>query len=438
MKGIRLFVICCIVFLLTGCIDNELGDENEDRANVNQNYLNYKQDIYCEWGRESAFYKDRIYYFQSGDEPGIYSMDTRGKDKRSEVYVENIRKLQVRDDGIYYAAPMEGGYPRRYTIYKKDWKSAKAQEYPIMKPQLEYGEENVWDFYIQEDNTIIIIDIYAQIPLMNLIFQVFIVGKDNTLISMSEYEDYLVDYIPKEIEDKRTNIFGYEDLLVMTETGLESRKRDEFSEKYVINMGEANLTIYDGIKNETAFFRNYTVYNKNQMNSMLQTIYGETFVISNRNYLLWVPKNGQTAVQKLELPEITDVRYSVLDGEDLLVIADQDKKQEYIYRVSLETAEIKEAAAIEEGQKVLAVYKDMLYTVSEDALYVYQYGEKGYEEKEHVEWKEKLENTCKLEMSGNVVFVYDVDEKSAEFVLKEYQVLDIFYMQQMVLRSCQN
>ena len=67
----------------------------------------------------------------------------------------------------------------------------------------------------------------------------------------------------------------------------------------------------------------------------------------------------------------------------------------------------------------------MLYTVSEDALYVYQYGEKGYVEKEHVEWKEKLENTCKLEMSGNVVFVYDVDEKSAEFVLKEYQVLDM-------------
>ncbi len=269
------------------------------------------------------------------------------------------------------------------------------------------------------------VDICAEIPWMNLIFQVFIVGKDNTLISMSEYEDYLVDYIPKEIEDKRTNIFGYEDLLVMTETGLESRKRDVFSEKYVIDIGEANITIYDGIKNETAFFRNYTVYNKNQMNSMLQTIYGETFVISNRNYLLWVPKNGQTAIQKLELPEITDVRYSVLDGADLLVIADQDKKQEYIYRVSLETAEIKEAAAIEEGQKVLAVYKDMLYTVSEDALYVYQYGEKGYVEKEHVEWKEKLENTCKLEMSGNVVFVYDVDEKSAEFVLKEYQVLDM-------------
>ena len=79
MKKIRIFVICCIVFLLTGCIDNELGDENEDRANVNQNYLNYKQDIYCEWGKESAFYHDRIYYFQSGDEPGIYSMDTRGK-----------------------------------------------------------------------------------------------------------------------------------------------------------------------------------------------------------------------------------------------------------------------------------------------------------------------------------------------------------------------
>lgn len=211
----------------------------------------------------------------------------------------------------------------------------------------------------------------------------------------------------------------------MTETGLERRKRDEFSEKYVINMGESNITIYDGVKNETVSFRNYAVYNKNGMNSMLQTIYGETFVISNGNYLLWIPKNGQTAVQKLELPEITDVRYSVLDGDDLLVITDKDKKEEYIYRISLETAEIKEESAIEEGQKVLAVYKDMLYTVSDDALYVYEYGERGYEEKEHIEWKEKLKNTSKLEMSGNIVFIYDVDERSAEFALEEYQVLDM-------------
>ena len=425
MKKIRLFIICCAVFLLTGCIDKELGEENEDRANINQNYLNYKQDIYCEWGRESAFYNDRIYYFQSGDEQGIYSMDTRGKDKQLEVCVENIRKLQIRDDGIYYAAPTEGGYPRRYTIYKKDWEANKAQEYSIMKPHLEYGEENVWDFYIQESNTKVVVDIFAEIPRMNLTFQAFIVGKDNALTAMSEYEDYLADYIPKEIEDKRTNIFGYEDLLVMTETGLERRKRDEFSEKYVINMDESNITIYDGVKNETVSFRNYAVYNENGMNSMLQTIYGETFIISNGNYLLWIPKNEQTAVQKLKLPEITGVRYSVLDGDDLLVITDKDKKEEYIYRISLETAEIKEVSAIEEGQKVLAVYKDMLYTVSDDALYVYEYGERGYEEKEHIEWKEKLKNTSKLEMSGNIVFVYDVDERSAEFALKESQVLDM-------------
>ena len=114
-----------------------------------------------------------------------------------------------------------------------------------------------------------------------------------------------------------------------------------------------------------------------------------------------------------------------MDGDDLLVITDKDKKEEYIYRISLETAEIKEVSAIEEGQKVLAVYKDMLYTVSDDALYVYEYGERGYEEKEHIEWKEKLKNTSKIEMSGNIVFVYEVDEQSADFVLKEYQVLDI-------------
>lgn len=128
MKKFKVLFICCTVLLLTGCIDNDLGEKNEDRANVNQNYLNYKQDVCCDWGKESAFYKDRIYYFQNENKPGIYSMDTRGKDRRLEIRVENIRKLQVRDDGIYYAGPIEGTYPGRFTIYRKEWGSAGAKE----------------------------------------------------------------------------------------------------------------------------------------------------------------------------------------------------------------------------------------------------------------------------------------------------------------------
>ena len=426
MKKIRLFIICCIVFLLTGCIDSELGDENEDRANVNQNYLNYKQDVYCEWGKESAFYNDRIYYFQSGDKPGIYSMDIRGKDKRLEVYVENIRKLQVRDDGIYYAAPIDGDYPRRYGIYWNEWESTKAQEYLEIYPDLNYTEGNVWDFFINENDSMIVVDVYDEIPRMNVTFQIFITNAEKKPVVLSGYSIYLENYVLESGKKDTINLFGYDNLLVISRTGLEWRLKYQDglpSERYGIDMDEANTTIFDENRNETVFFRNYAVHNENSMDGILQAIYEETFIVSNGNYLLWIPKDGQTAAQTLELS--TDIRYSVLDGEDLLVITDQDKKREYIYRISLETAEIKEVSAIEEGQKVLAIYKDKLYTISEDALYIYQYCERGYEEKEHIEWKEKLENTCKLEMSGNVVFVYDVDKQSAEFVLKEYQVLDM-------------
>ena len=426
MKKIRIFVICCIVFLLTGCIDSGLGDENEGRANVNQNYLNYKQDIYCEWGKESAFYHDRIYYFQSGDEPGIYSMDTRVKDKRLEVYVENIRKLQVRDDGIYFASMIGENYPRRYTIYRKEWERTKAQEYLDAYPDLNYTEGNVWDFFINENDSMIVVDIYDEIPQMNVTFQIFIINAEKKPVVLSEYSTYLEEYTMESGKKDAVNLFGYDNLLVISRTGLEWRLKYQESppsKRHGIDMGEANTTIFDENRNKTVFFRNYAIHNQSGMDGLLQTIYGETYVVSNGNCLLWIPKNGQTAVHTLELS--TDVRYSVLDGDDLLVVTDMEKKREYVYRISLETAEIEEVSAIEEGQKVLAVFKDMLYTVSEDALYVYQYGEKGYVEKEHVEWKEKLENTCKLEMSGNVVFVYDVDEKSAEFVLKEYQVLDM-------------
>ena len=426
MKKIRLFIICCTVFLLTGCIDSGLGEENEDRANVNQNYLNYKQDIYCEWGKESAFYQDRIYYFQSGDEPGIYSMDTRGKDKRLEIYVENIRKLQVRDDGIYYASQKGENYPRRYTIYRKEWEGIKAQEYFDTYPDFTYSEGNVWDFFINEDDSMVVVDIYYEIPQMNVTFQIFTANAEKEPVILSEYSTYLEDYTLEGGKIDAVNLFGYDNLLVMSQTGLEWRlEYQEISppKQYAIDMGESNVTIFDEKRNETVFFRNYAIHNENSMDGILQTIYEESFVISDGSCIFWVPKNGHGIVQKLELS--TDVRYSVLDGNDLLVITDKDKKQEYIYRISLETAEIKEVSAIEEGQKVLAVYKDMLYTVSDDALYVYEYGKRGYEEKEHIEWKEKLKKTSKIEMSGNIVFVYDVDEQRADFILKEYQILDM-------------
>ena len=128
MKNLRLVVVCYMFLMLTGCIDNRLREDNEKKANTVQNFLNYKQGIGCEWGKLSAVYRGRIYYFQDGKEPGIYSMDTRGKDKQLEIAVQNIRKLQIREEGIYFAGAIEDAPLNQYTLYVKKWGVEKAEE----------------------------------------------------------------------------------------------------------------------------------------------------------------------------------------------------------------------------------------------------------------------------------------------------------------------
>lgn len=426
MKKVKWIFVCCFVLLLTGCIDNELGDENEDKANVCQNYLNYKQDVYCEWGKQCAFYEDRIYYFQNEDEPGIYSMDTRGKDRRLEVRVSNIRKLQVREDGIYYVGPIEGTYPTRYTIYRKEWNVPKAYEYSVTYPELESGEENAWDFYINENNTMVVLFVYTEIPHMNLIFQAFMLDSNGQPISLSEYDNYLEEYNPGKIDNKNTNLFGYDDLLIMNEIGLEGWRKDVQgggSNEYVVNMNQDNMTVFHKDKNEQLVFRNNAVYHENYMDSVLQTIYEGCFVIANGNQLQWVQSDDAQMVRKVELPEAVAVRYSVRDDSDLLVIA-EGEKTECIYRISLDTTKIETTYTVPKKQKVLALSDNMLYTVSDKALYVYKNKNDEYEEQKSINWQNKLKKTSKLEMCGNVIFVYDVDDESGEFVLKEYQVLD--------------
>lgn len=58
-------------------------------------------------------------------------------------------------------------------------------------------------------------------------------------------------------------------------------------------------------------------------------------------------------------------------------------------------------------------------------MHIYEEGKEGYRETDCKKWKSKLKDTNKLEMAGNVVFVYDVGRDGNRFILKEMQILDI-------------
>lgn len=425
MRRFKLIIICCSL-LLTGCINNRYGEANVKKANSIQNSFSYKQNVDCEWGKLSAIYCNRIYYFQNDDEPGIYSMDTRGKSRQLEVAISNIRKLQVRDDGIYFAGPIENDNLNRYTLYIKKWGEENAEEYFEDSEEYPYEEQNVWDFFIDNDNTLIVIDAYAEIPVMNLAFRAFLTDSKKEPITFLDYKNNLEDYVLENIDENKMSLFSYNNIFIMSKTGLESRRRDSQGNlqcKFQINMDENNMTVFHKERNEILFFRNQEIYNDRLFDSVLQTIYNNEFVLSVKNDLVWIAEGTETVSDILELPEAKAIKYSIREGNELIVIA-QGEEKELVYKISLDTKEIKSVFPLGEEQQVLSVYGGKLYAVSKEALYVYEEEKEEYRQTDSVKWEKQLKDENKLEMAGNVVFVYEVARDGDKFQLKEFQVLD--------------
>ncbi len=416
VKKVKSSVIFLCIFLLTGCIDNELGKENMRKANINHNFLNYKQEIYSGWGKECAFYEGRIYFFQNEGIPGIYSMDARGKEKRIEIEVQNIRKIQVLEDGIYFAGPIQGDELNRYTIYRKRWDRSSAENYLMDNTQ---KERNVWDFFMDDDHTMVVVNVSPYIPYMYLYFTVFTVDAEKKWIPLSEYKEYLKNYEQDNVDDNRTNIFGYEDILFVVETGLHNNSENE----YLYDWGEQNLSVYQMKINQILFFRNQELYNERGCDSVLQTIYKDEFVISNGNKLLWIEQNASEYSKVLEISDMEEVKYSIKKDEGLITIA-SDGKNEYLYLVNLETLQIEHIFSVPNKEKVLAIDQERLYTVSEEGVQVYKSKNEKYIMVNKIEWKNKLKDTNKLEMAGTTIFKYDVKKENGEISLEEFLVLD--------------
>ena len=388
MKKVKLAIVSVCVLLLTGCMDNELGEENMRRANINHNFLNYKQNIYSEWGKECAFYKGRIYFFQDENIPGIYSIDARGNGKRIEVEVQSIRKLQVLEDGIYFTGPVSGDELNRYTIYKKCWNKDNVEDYLI---NFSIKESNVWDFFIDMNHTMVIISLSKNIPIMNLCFNTFIVDSEKNVILLSDYVDYLVDYKQENVEDRWTNLFGYEDFLFVARTGIYDNSED-FG---LFDTGEQNLSIYHIGRDEILLFRNQAIFNERGCNSIVQTIHKDEFILANRNKFLWIKENASQYSKLLEIPDIKEIKYSIKKEGDLLTIV-SDGTNEYIYTINLDFAQIVSKFQIPNKENVLAVDQQRLYTVSKEEVHIYEMNSDKCKLKSRIKWKNRLKDTSKL------------------------------------------
>lgn len=156
-----LYSILCLLFLI-GCTRYNPDINDFDNTGF---YANLKGSTLSPIGKKAAYYEGRIYYLSSElGRQGIYSMDTSGKDIRLEISVEDIRSINVRDDGIYYAGfagikKNPSGTFRQFRLLIQKTGETKTVDY---LKDVDYAcdwpvaDGNVWDFYISNHGVVVI------------------------------------------------------------------------------------------------------------------------------------------------------------------------------------------------------------------------------------------------------------------------------------------
>lgn len=152
----QLISLTLIFFLLFGCAPSDSEANNFDNIGFS---ANLKADDQSPIGKKAAYYDGRIFYLSSElGTQGIYSMDTAGKDVKMEIPVEDIRSINVRDDGIYYAGfagikENTSGPFRQFRLLIRNKGEETVSDY---LKNIEYPKDwpisdgNVWDFYISD------------------------------------------------------------------------------------------------------------------------------------------------------------------------------------------------------------------------------------------------------------------------------------------------
>ena len=153
--------VFCLLFLI-GCTSYDPDINDFDKGGF---YSNLKADASSTIGRKAACYDGRIYYLSSElGTQGIYSMNPEGEEIVLEIPIEDIRAINVRNDGIYYAGftgievNLSGPYRQFRLLFRRNGETSTADflknvGYSNTRPS---SDGNVLDFYISDNGVVVI------------------------------------------------------------------------------------------------------------------------------------------------------------------------------------------------------------------------------------------------------------------------------------------
>ncbi len=160
IRIVYVFIIVLLTLFIHGCTLRTPSMNKLDSLTFS---ANLKTDANAAYGKKAAFLDGRIYYLSSElGASGIYSMNTAGEEIKLEIPVEDIRAISVQEDGIYYSGfagiqqNINGSY-RQFRLFIQVNGSTNMVNYLERTSFQDVSlDNNVWDFYVGTNKTIVI------------------------------------------------------------------------------------------------------------------------------------------------------------------------------------------------------------------------------------------------------------------------------------------
>ena len=148
---LSVLLITFTTMMLGACIPHDQSFNDIDARIFSAHLKPYPND---EAGKKAVLHGERIYYLSSElGQQGIYSMRQDGSDIQFEFPVEDIRAIQINDDGYFYSgyqntATNSNGTYRLFRLYhRKDRDQVPYDVIDQFGDTTDLTDANIWDFH---------------------------------------------------------------------------------------------------------------------------------------------------------------------------------------------------------------------------------------------------------------------------------------------------
>ena len=392
MKKIKIIITLLIVLLLAGCVSWSGIIASQKKANESLPTIRYKSDANMPFGQMAAIYENNLYYCDKKDSgTGIYKLDLSSGKEELIIEVENIRKIQITEDGVYYI-----GRTPENDIEKNDsdaeWSTYQlffheGYEKTKVKDKLITESIRAWDFYVVKEGIFFTTAISAIPAGYIAVYKYFLKNTGNYLI----WEN--VEVVVEEIAETIT-ISEFEGLIFGSRFTFTEEREEQVT---------ALASTYDREQDGIVYTASDRISREAGYHYMLLANYEGGYLCTENSNLYLADENGirkQTTIDSIE-----KIKFGFKQGNQIYLISSM-KNQEYIHALNLDTFEVETIRELGKNERVIAMTDEgfLCSTTKKILLRDIQNGEIIHSQS----WNKKInwdKNT--IEMAGDYIFVYE-------------------------------